>query len=217
MAFRFGDLSFCFVGGRTVVLDLKRDRYFGVGPEQTRLLRGALESRDELGLANQLIELRLVPEATRHEAFVVLSPCPVRRSAHEDHHGRTGATFLDATEVIALIVATWAALKFRPLIDVVRNVERRRRKLPGDIDNGSSAQAATRRFLAVRGLAPIEPICLLDSLALVAYLARRGIASDLVLGVDLEPFEAHAWVQHGDCALNETAHRAAMLTPILVV
>jgi hypothetical protein len=43
---------------------------------------------------------------------------------------------------------------------------------------------------------PFDSRCLMSSLVLTAMLARRGIASSLVIGVRPEPeFAAHAWVE----------------------
>lgn len=49
---------------------------------------------------------------------------------------------------------------------------------------------------------PFDARCLVRSLVLLGLLARRGIASTLVIGVDVEPrFSAHAWVESGGRAL----------------
>jgi len=47
--------------------------------------------------------------------------------------------------------------------------------------------------------------CLERSLALWWLLARRGVASQLRIGVRKtgEKFEAHAWVEHGGAAIGE--------------
>jgi hypothetical protein len=44
----------------------------------------------------------------------------------------------------------------------------------------------------------------------------RGRA-DLVIGVKLAPFRAHAWVQWRDLLVNEQADVTRLFTPILVV
>lgn len=46
-------------------------------------------------------------------------------------------------------------------------------------------------------LLPTDSRCLMRSLVLTGLLARRGIASSLIIGVRSEPeFAAHAWVEH---------------------
>jgi Transglutaminase-like superfamily len=53
--------------------------------------------------------------------------------------------------------------------------------------------AAVTRVL---GALPRDPRCLTTSLVLIALLARRGIPATVVIGVRLDPFAAHAWVEH---------------------
>ena len=72
-------------------------------------------------------------------------------------------------------------------------------------------------YAAARRLVPIKFSCLADSLSLIAGLARRRLAADLVFGVKLHPFSAHCWVQAGDLVLNDPIDHAILHTPILVV
>jgi hypothetical protein len=78
----------------------------------------------------------------------------------------------------------------------------------GSQNPGTHARAAlTARMVRAAGYHGIgHPNCLKVSLALWWLLARRGIASDLRVGVrrDGEKFEAHAWVECGGASLNET-------------
>ena len=59
--------------------------------------------------------------------------------------------------------------------------------------SGLRLGAAVTRVL---GGLPRDPRCLTSSLVLTALLARRGIPATLVIGVRLDPFAAHAWVEH---------------------
>jgi hypothetical protein len=60
---------------------------------------------------------------------------------------------------------------------------------------------------------PFDSRCLIRSLVLVRILARRRIASSLVLGVSTTPaFEAHAWVEHAGVALLPTSARFQRLS-----
>ena len=52
------------------------------------------------------------------------------------------------------------------------------------------------------GVLPADARCLIRSLVLTSLLARRGIASSVVIGVKAEPeFGAHAWVESGGTPL----------------
>ena len=59
--------------------------------------------------------------------------------------------------------------------------------------------------------------CLIDSLVLSVYLTRRMVPCTLVIGVSTRPFAAHAWVQIGECVLNDTVEHVLTFTPILAV
>lgn len=62
---------------------------------------------------------------------------------------------------------------------------------------------------------PLRVSCLPRSLTLWFQLRRRGIGSDLCIGVrrDGGQLEAHAWVECGGCALNDSADVRQRFTP----
>lgn len=217
MAYLIGqDLGLCFVADRAVALDLRSGRYRGVGPRRALALKNAMASGEGQILMSELRAAGLIGT----EEAVTAEPVPwtaPRRSASEEQSIARPSPVL-ALEVAWDVIRTWMTLRVKPFSWIVD--QRRKRRLVGPADVAVSpdrARELAQQFLRARRLAPIDPICLLDSLALAAFLARRGVDADVVLAVDLNPFEAHAWVQRGDWALNETAHRAAMLTPILVI
>jgi hypothetical protein len=57
--------------------------------------------------------------------------------------------------------------------------------------------------------------CLFDSLTLTYFLSSYGVCPTLVFGVRVNPFQAHAWVQHGSYTLNTTPEYSRRFTPIL--
>ena len=72
----------------------------------------------------------------------------------------------------------------------------------------NSQQELTRRIAhgipRVAARLPLKSDCLVQAIAAQNWLASRGIASDIVLGVpkaSLRPFEAHAWRQVGGVTL----------------
>nr|WP_303649482.1 lasso peptide biosynthesis B2 protein [Asticcacaulis machinosus] len=62
----------------------------------------------------------------------------------------------------------------------------------------------------------IDTICLLDSLALLAFLRRRGHAAKLIFAVNLTPFGAHCWVEHDGIILNDTLGSTQTFQPIRI-
>jgi hypothetical protein len=58
--------------------------------------------------------------------------------------------------------------------------------------------------------------CLVDSLILAEFLHRYGYPARLVIAVHPRPFSAHAWVQVGDCVIDDTVETVRRFAPILV-
>jgi hypothetical protein len=115
----------------------------------------------------------------------------------------------------AYVVVRWRLLRggLPEAVDAARRVEP---PSPGALDDGASLAAARRLGTAVErtlGAMPFDSRCLIRSLVLVRILARRGIASSLVLGVSAKPgFAAHAWVESDGVALLPTSARFQRLT-----
>lgn len=201
-------------------LDISQDRYFGLAPAlETEFLRyedGLLVSEDVL---QRLVAQGVLAPApsTSPAASHARIPTP-RFSAVESELAQSGA--LPLTAVAFLICSTQLHLKTRPLgrllADVCRARERSAR-LESSFTSGDDVLTASARFLRARRFVPINACCLLDSIALVRFLARKGHHAHLVFGVIGEPFAAHCWVQHGETILNDTLGHATAHTPIRVI
>jgi hypothetical protein len=108
-----------------------------------------------------------------------------------------------AAEVVASYVRATRTLRrsgLREAIADLRAVEAPRLDTPADpIAGGRRLGRAVSRTLA---LLPGDTRCLTQSLVLTRLLARRGVESQLVIGVRPgERFAAHAWVEHEGVAL----------------
>lgn len=117
-----------------------------------------------------------------------------------------------ALESAAILTATWAGLRvagFRRWQTVLRWLtfpENHASSTEQDLTN--SARAIARMEQSVAGHLFFRANCLERSLTLWWLLQRRGIASELRVGARKEEgrFEAHAWVESGGVALNDTGH-----------
>jgi hypothetical protein len=118
--------------------------------------------------------------------------------------------------------ASWSAFQLRTctLERIARTVAFRRL-----VHAGPDAQAVNPELLqsmvsAYRRARPIvmtsKDRCLLDSLALIQFLASERLFPHWVIGVKTRPFGAHAWVQLGALVLNDRLERVRRFTPILV-
>ena len=115
-----------------------------------------------------------------------------------------GADRLSLTRKLALsaeILVAYArarrVLGRRTLPDVVAAMRRAQTFHAAPKDAYAVALRLGAAVTRVLGVLPHEPRCLTRALVLSSLLARRGIAGRLVIGVRLEPFAAHAWVEHG--------------------
>jgi hypothetical protein len=229
----------CLSGDKVVLLDLRRNRYstfdsvdasplsrFVAGwPAASPDAAAAALSEDEDAfrdlLQNQLVTAE--PEAGKEAAPLVFPTAAAEllqpRDIFDDPsvpryavRGRCRTAFL---------VAVTGALAKRRCLRLerqVRHVERRRAQSlwateEFDLDELREV-AATFFWLRPWGY-PAKDQCLLDSLALIDYLAWFGFYPHWVFGVKTAPFAAHCWVQAGPVVLNDHLSRTQEFTPIL--
>lgn len=218
------DLSFCLTGGRVIFLNLAQDRYFrlGAGADaafQTLLSSGHASEED----IEALVRLGVIRPTTDGGGLIpAMVMAPSRSVLETEPPGRRPGIWM-TLQVLDAVARSWRALKLTPIARVLQRLRRTRARA---LDRSGKVQIEARaddvlavavRFNRARRAVPINTVCLLDSLALVDFLARRGMCADLIIGVKLNPFVAHSWVQHRDVILNDPLDRASAFTPILVV
>ena len=59
--------------------------------------------------------------------------------------------------------------------------------------------------------------CLIDSLVLTYVLRKYNVAAHFCIGVDLQPFSAHAWVQLGSLVIDDSVEHVLKFTPLVCV
>lgn len=214
------DLSYCRAEGRLVFLDISQDRYFGLAPAlETEFLRyeDGL-SVSETNLQRLVTHGVLAPATTISTAAPRVSVPTPRFSAVESEIARSGALPLMAAAF--LIGTTQIQLRTRPLGRLLSDVGKARDKgirIDSTTTSYGDILTASACFLRARRFVPVSACCLLDSIALVRFLARKGYCAHLVFGVIGEPFAAHCWVQHGEAILNDTLGHVTAHTPIRVI
>ncbi len=121
------------------------------------------------------------------------------------------------------VIATQRQLRRQPLLQVLSGIAAYRLAKSGGPATAPGGRVescllnATAAFRRARPYVPVETVCLLDSIALVRFLAWRGLYAELVFGVTDDPFSAHCWVQSGDLVLNDTVGDVGAHTPIRVI
>lgn|SRR5690606_6619533 len=216
-------VSYCVIDEHAIFLDIDADRYFTL-PD--RLERVFFNHIRRTGVPDELVQ-----QADRK----ILASVPVEATAPERKYtkpSRSAAELPTQTRPSAVlhVPEVWAdvwmcrrmlgAQPFRDVLDAIVQY----RKVHDAIAH--SAVGTTQKdhlllhtsiFRRARLYVPLEPRCLLDSLALTRFLARRQHSVNIVFGVTHKPFAAHCWVQAGDLVLNDTLGSARSHTPIRVV
>lgn len=211
------NFNVCVNGGHALFLDIERDRYFRLAPKRDATVRALINGdsirEDEL---QALLRLGIVVEQSI-DAVPLAPPSviPPARSLVE-HQGseRSGSHWLLLPEIAWLLALARANLRTKGFASVIKSLAAGKKRMG---DNFNSVEDVAFAFDNTRRLVPLPSVCLPDSLALLAFLSRRDIRADLVIGVKSRPFGAHCWVQRGDFILNCPLDDATMFTPILVV
>ena len=206
-----------------VFLDLKRNRYTGLPPAPSALLKQLLTASDGTqdeasagaqALIRQLIGAGLIQESAGPPHILATSPLPASRLGFQ----QLAPAEASSTHALRFVRAyLWARFALhRRLWDVLDELNRLRARC-----------SATRRDLEIcaiaRGFHRLRPYaftardqCLLHALALLHYLAASSVAATWVIGVQADPWGAHSWVQWNDIVLDATPEQTLAFTPILV-
>lgn len=222
MSYRLREgLSYCEVDGGLVFLDLEADRYFRLADRFSRALAAALGGERQSGTdVEALVAKRILVQSPAAFPYPPDAPITVpTRSALEQRNSTPRLHVLTVLEATALVFSTQMQLRNRRLARILGSlVAYRDRMTAGRLSTVATPTAqllaTTARFRQSRAYVPIEPCCLLDSIAMVRFLARRRIPAAITFGVTLDPFAAHCWVQSGDWVLNDTVGNVVAHTPI---
>jgi hypothetical protein len=197
------------------MLDLRRDRYFHLDPETATAI-ASLRSACQRGVAaDETLLPRLAERGFLIEGDDAAGDArPLPSLPGTSLIGNLPQVGLSLGLVPAIAAALWRCRRGLKRGGVEAAVaEARLRKPAAGTQSGLALHLA--RFRTARRLVPIAPNCLTDSLVLSAFLAARGIRSDLIFGVKLDPFAAHCWLQTEEAILNDSADIVSDFTPIL--
>lgn len=121
--------------------------------------------------------------------------------------GWTADQWLTLAVAWCLLPVCWAALRRQGLA----RLHERLRPRGGRVVPPDSLAPLGRAVNAAGRISPFPSTCLSRSLVLMGWLARRGIASELRIGVQLQQgqLHAHAWLEHQGVPINDRADIAA--------
>ncbi len=192
----------CIVGDTVVVLDQSTSRYLCLIRNDTPVVHRHAMSRHSIVLGwDDGVPLSL-ETASAHRTLRA-TRADSRSTDHADMLSLMRLRWLEARYGVALRRGLSAGISILP-------------PLANAITDAHAVRKLTGSSWLARRLWSSRDRCLPRSLALTHALRASGSAARLVLGVALNPFTAHAWVQDGDRVVNDTLDHAALFTPILV-
>jgi hypothetical protein len=228
----------CPLLASTILLDLKRNRYFGIGTAETRALSTLALNWNEasgtdttieplaadaaIAMADALIDAGMLSRDAPAEpaTFCDGAPPDLSGALTSAGHEVSRETSLRVAHIAAFLGAlawTRRALRSRSLYTIACEVR----------DGKLAAQAAFEPQRAIelvgifRRLRPhtfaARDRCLFHSLALVKFMSRHGVFPTWVIGVRAKPWGAHAWVQQDKLLLDANPEHVCEYTPILTV
>jgi Transglutaminase-like superfamily len=233
----------CVTGDGSVLLDLKRDRYLGLGKEDTEFLAAAISAWPKPRWDCRETCLASPAAALQGEALcrsLVADGLLVQGAAGRIHRPEVrshdmarewisiGDELEVATQVTLRDVATFAAafiwargsLAWRPFWMTVETIRAKKAGRYRDVDQTQllDVAALVGVFRQLRPFAfAAEGRCLLHALTLTRFLSLFGLYPEWVIGVATRPWAAHSWVQWGNLLLDTNPDKVCRYTPILVV
>ena len=223
----------CDCASSVVLLDLRYGRYLGVGNALSKSLVGhvqgwpapsgpaeaaAPQDAHPAALQSLVAQGLLTKEQVAPRPMNALEKAVTSIDEGPPAASRFPGMQRSLQFTTSVALAAWR-LRFFSLQTIASSITAHRERLnsPGS----ESLEAMRPALLAYETLRPFvftaREKCLLDSLALVMFLAKDGLLPRWVIGVRTGPFGAHSWVQCGTTVLNDQHEYVRQFRPILVV
>ena len=212
-------ISFCITSGRAIFLDVPHDRYFCLAKPAERAFLNILDNVQvdvpdiELEALMGRDILRRVPND--HSPV----PCPSLPEPCSSLLDREAPVFSPWQVAMALVelARTSSLLRRRGFAAALAAVAKVKATSTRSADPDRAATTVAASFAHASLVASAQDKCLARSMAVGRRLFRIGGQADLVLGVRLQPFRAHCWVQAGDVVVNDRPDVVRDFTPILIL
>ncbi|MDK2769707.1 MAG: lasso peptide biosynthesis B2 protein [Sphingomonas sp.] len=205
----------CVASEALFLLDIRQDRYFRVPAASAGEMLAWL-NRNYAGVVPQtvtdtLVRARILRQGDPEPTNVLKERVTIPTSLAQTDAPAAGKEH--PVRVAVSVAGMRLSLRVFSLNHILTGI-RTRGPLPR---RGPAALIEAQAFERARRMVPIARNCLLDSLALEQWLARRGIGSQIVFGIAPEPFAAHCWLQTADTILNDSFDHVSGFTPILAI
>lgn len=217
------DLSYCQVDGHLIFLDVRNDRYFSLIGSMESAFVNYLDNGDAPDSSiYSLIKRKILIDGSADSdgEALILTNNPTRSAMENVVHAKR-ASARELLDTLATVCSIQRQLRTRSLKQVLQNLVSYRDKRPSKTSTPRQSEdhvlEAAAAFRRARLYVPIDTCCLLDSISMINFLAKRRLHADLVFGVTGTPFSAHCWAQHGTTVLNDALGHTSTFTPIRVI
>ncbi len=209
-------VSFCEVNAQLIFLDTRADRYFCLDALREAEFRALIEKPGHQAVPPRLQDAGLLIETPGAGHVAACPPAYAQASVFDDTQPlRLDRPLLDALVRLALVRRS---LRRGGLGRILHRLRRAKSRLPEFHDSALPELARLARdFERTARLVRSHDQCLSRSIVLTQIALSRGLAADLVIGVRLNPFAAHSWVQAGSHVLNDRMDSVRTYTPVLVL
>ena len=230
----------CSTATGTVLLDLRRNRYFGVGRKETIALRALagnwqnlsaahasfasdaepLPLPEAVGIADKLVEAGLLSNSAPEPAAFTTTPVDLHSlltSVGHELDRRASIRWRHISHFLQACMWARRSVRSRTLFLVAEDIGRQKQSAgaPFDADRAVELVSVFRRLRPHTFAARDQ--CLFHALALVRFLAHYDVYPTWVIGVRTKPWAAHSWVQQGTLLLDANPEQVCEYTPILAI
>jgi hypothetical protein len=227
----------CVTATGAVVLDLKRNRYFGLGYREVRSLSTLatnwsaastpaghplepMSLEDAGRLADALVKAGFLTSVAPTESGPGCAAIESNEALTSVGHELSAAVRLHLSHIVAFLRAClWAkrAVDSRLLYSIACEVAANKAGAPQAID----LERTIELVCVFRRLRPYafaaKDQCLFHALALLKFLAHYSIHPTWVIAVRPTPWAAHSWLQLGSFVLDCNPEEICEYTPILAI
>jgi hypothetical protein len=227
----------CVTASGAVVLDLKRNRYFGLGYREVRSLSTLATNwsaastpaghqlepmplEDAGRLADALVKAGFLTSVAPTESGPGFAAIESNEALTSVGHELSAAVRLHLGHIVTFLRAClWAkrAVDSRLLYSIACEVAANKAGAPQAID----LQRTIELVCVFRRLRPYafaaKDQCLFHALALLKFLAHYNIHPTWVIAVRPTPWAAHSWLQFGRFVLDCNPEEICEYTPILAI
>lgn len=208
-------------GGRTILLDLRTERYLGLDEVGTAVWLLIKQAGDGGIVVSELVDsvaaecsaqqgllkgdlVALLDNLRQVGVIEGISRADVVPNARAPSALRCAITLAAAALTLrvlglrrALAIARWMARQVPPVAQPTMQI----------------LELSARRIRTAAAFLPCRVLCLEQSLATYLVLRRSGIGVRLRLGAQPYPFAAHAWVEYEGEPVSDDLDRVAMFVP----